>query len=367
MKKLALLFVNLLAVTLAAATVPSFAAPPFNDYYVDAENGTDGPSNTNVTCGVVLANNANTPPTGPCATLNHALAVSSPGSNILVVHGGAFGPIYLTGAISIIGPPDKSLQIINSGAGPGCIGAAPGTCAASTTAAIEIAAGSTDSIKLRNVTVAAGSAGVNAIQFDSGFGLALTETALRGGSTTSTGAMLNVTPSSGSQVQIYIHNSDIAFSPTMGAVAVAPTGTTSVRMNFSGGEVHNAVFGLQAISTGLSGTANIQVLIDNTEFFSFNNSAISLASSNSSNGAAVSLTRSSVTNTGGAALKANGAGAGGILYESAIIGNGTGVNVVNGAGVFTYQNNEILFNGNNCEVNSVPTACTSALTAQAPF
>jgi hypothetical protein len=98
--------------------------------------------------------------------------------------------------------------------------------------------------------------------------------------------------------------------------------------------------------------------------FSFNNSAISVVSSASANGAAVSLTRSAIVNTGGARLKVNGTGAGGILYESAIVGNASGVNVLNGAGVFNYQNNEILFNGNNCEINGAPTACSSALTPE---
>ena len=51
--------------------------------------------------------------------------------------------------------------------------------------------------------------------------------------------------------------------------------------------------------------------------------------------------------------------------ESAIIGNATGVNVQNGAGVFSYQNNEIIFNGVNCAVNGGPTACSTALTSTA--
>ena len=117
-------------------------------------------------------------------------------------------------------------------------------------------------------------------------------------------------------------------------------------MNFNKSEVHNATFGLQANSTGLTGTANIQVLVDDTQFFSFNNSAIGVVSSASANGAAVSLTRSAITNTGGAALKANGAGAGGILYESRHHRQRhRRERRRTGLGVFSYQNNEILFNG----------------------
>jgi hypothetical protein len=357
MIKLAL-FVGALAVTLAAGAGPS-SAVPFNTVYVDAYTGFDS-----ATCGAAPQSPGTT---APCATLNQALQNISPNGQIVVVHGNSFGPIYLTGPIAIIGPADSSLEILNSGAAPGCIGAAPGTCAASTTAGVEIAAGTSDVIKLQYMTISGGTGGTNALKVDSAVGVALTGVKLRGGSSSSLTAMMQVDSSQGSQLQLYLRDSDVAFSSFGGGISVAPTGATPIRMNINNSEVHNATFGVQAISTGLTGSANIQVLVDGTQFFSFNNSAISVASSSSTNGADVSLTRSAIANTGGAAFKANGAGAGGILYQSAIVGNGTGVNVVNGAGVFSYQNNEILFNGNNCEVNSAPTACTTALTAQTPF
>jgi hypothetical protein len=352
MRKLAL-FMGSLAITMAAGAVSS-SALPFNTVYVDAYAGFDS-----ATCGAA----GQTPgTTAPCATLNQALQNSSPGGQIVVVRGNAFGPIYLTGSIAIIGPADSSFEIANSGAAPGCIGAAPGTCAASTTAGVEIVAGTSDVIKLKDVSISGGSSGTTALKVHSAFGVSLTGVKLRGGSSASLTSMMLVDSSQGSQVQIYLHNSDVGFSSFGGGISVAPTGATPIRMNINNSEVHNALFGLQAISTGLTGSANIQTLVDATQFFSFNNSAISVASSASANGAAVSLTRSAITNTGGAAFKANGAGASGILYESAITGNATGVSVVNGAGVFTYQNNEILFNGANC----APAACSTVLTAQPP-
>jgi hypothetical protein len=352
MRKLAL-FIGSLAIALAAGAGSS-SALPFNVVYVDAYNGFDSP-----TCGTAASSPGST---APCATLNQALQLSAAGGQIVVVRGNAFGPIYLTGSIAIVGPADSSFEIVNSGAAPGCIGAAPGTCAASTTAGVEIVAGTSDVIKLKDVTISGGSSGTNALKVHSAFGVSLTGVKLRGGSSASLTSMMLVDSSQGSQVQIYLHNSDVGFSSVGGGISVAPTGATPVRMNFNNSEVHNATFGLQANSTGLTGTANIQILVDGTQFFSFNNSAISVASSSGANGAAVSLTRSAITNTGGAAFKANGAGAGGILYESAIIGNSTGVSVVNGAGVFTYQNNEILFNGTNC----APAACSTVLTPQSP-
>jgi hypothetical protein len=357
MRKLAL-FLGSLAVTLAAATGSS-SAVPFNVVYVDGYQGFDS-----ATCGGAPQSPGTT---SPCATLNQALQNSSPGGQIVVVHGNAFGPIYLTGSIAIVGPADSSFEIVNSGAAPGCIGAAPGTCAASTTAGVEIAAGTSDVVKLKDVTISGGSSGTNALKVHSVFGVALTGVKLRGGSSASLTSMMLVDSSQGSQLQVYLHNSDIAFSSVGSAITLTPTGATPVRMNFNNSEVHNAVSGLSAVATGLTGTANIEILVDGTQFFSFNNNAIAVAASSNSNQSVVSLTRSAIVNTGGAALRANGTGAIAVLYESAITGNAAGTNVVNGGVIFSYQNNEIIGNGVNCEVGGANTPCSTALTAQSPF
>jgi len=328
--------------------------------FVDPENGTD---TSNTTCGESLA----TPSTGPCQSLNVALANAANGASIFITRPGVFGPIILTGPINISGPPDGEAMIQWSSTVPGCIGGSNCNGGSAATYAVDIQAGATNTVKLKNVIINANGASAAALHVGTAFGVALTKVPLRCGPGTSAPEAMLVDSSQGSQIQLYFHESDIGFCSGGGAIVVEPTGTTPVRINFNNSEVHNATFGLQAVSTGLSGNANIQVLVDSSQFFSFNNSAISVLSSASANGAAVSLTRSAIVNTGGAAIKANGMGAGGILYETAIIGNAAGVNVVNGAGVFTYQNNEIIFNGNNCEVNGAAAACSTALTPQAPF
>ena len=257
MRKLAL-FTGSLAIALAAGAGSS-SAVPFNVVYVDAYAGFD-----DATCGAA----PQTPgTTAPCATLNQALQNSSPNGQIVVVRGNSFGPIYLTGPIAILGPADSSLEILNSGTAPGCIGAAPGTCAASTTAGVEIAAGISDVIKLQNVTISGGPMGSAALKVDSAVGVALTGVKLRGGSSSSLTAMMQVASSQGSQLQLYLHNSDVGFSSVGGGITIAPTGNTPVRMNINNSEVHNALFGLQVVSTGLTGSASIQVLVDSTQFF----------------------------------------------------------------------------------------------------
>ena len=357
MRKLALFFTSLAIASAAGAG--SSTALPFNVVYVDAYQGFNS-----ATCGGA----GQTPgTTAPCATLNQALQNSAAGGQIVIVHGNAFGPIYLTGSIAIVGPADTSFEIVNSGAAPGCIGAAPGTCAASTTAGVEIVAGTNDIIKLKDVIISGGSSGTTALKVHSAFGVALSGVKLRGGSSASLTAMMLVDSSQGSQMQIYLHNSDVAFTSVGAAITLTPTGATPVRMNFNNSEVHNAVSGLSAVATGLTGTANIGILVDGTQFFSFNNNAITTVASSNSNQSVVSLTRSAIVNTGGAALKSNGTGAIAVLYETAITGNAAGTNIVNGGTILSYQNNEIVGNGVNCELGGANTPCSTALTAQSPF
>jgi hypothetical protein len=350
MRKLEL-FTGSLAIALAAGAGSS-SALPFNVVFVDAYQGFDS-----ATCGAAPQSPGTT---APCATLNQALQNSVAGGSIVVVHGNAFGPIYLTGSIAISGPPDNSLQIVNSGAAPGCIGAAPGTCAATTTAGIEINAALTDQIKLKNLIASAGSSGSAAILIDAAGGVSMTGVVGRGGSSTGTGAIVTATPSAGT-LQLYIHNCDIAFSKTMGGILLQPTGSANASVEFSGGELHHAVYGLQI--NAASTTGSLAGAFDSTQFFSFNNSAVSVLA-NSTGLAHVVFSRSTIVNTGGAALKVNGANAQAEIYEDVFTGDGSGVNVVGGAQVVGFGNSAIFGNGVNCLVGGAPTACSTAITAQ---
>jgi hypothetical protein len=365
MSKLAFL-IGTAAVAVCMASAPSWAALVDNTAYVDPEYGTDSATCGNQLLGPGFTDTA----TGPCATLNQALQnLPATGGLIIVMGSGTFGPIYLTAPVAINAPSGKINIDWQSATTPGCVHGAPGSCngGAAATYAVDIeAAAATATVKLRNVLINANGGSAAALHIGTAFGVSLNDVALRCGPGSSTPEMMLVDSSQGSQLQIYLHNSDVAFCSGGGGIVLAPTGATPVRLNSNHAEVHNATFGLQANSTGLTGTANIAVLLDDTQFFSFNNSAVSLVSSSGSNGSIVSITRSAILNTGGAALKANGVGAGGLLYESVILGNSSGVNVLNGAGVATYQNNEFAGNGNDCESNSVPAACSTVLTPKTP-
>ena len=171
---------------------------------------------------------------------------------------------------------------------------------------------------------------------------------------------MTATPSAGT-LQLYIHNCDIAFSKTMGDVLLQPTGSANASVEFSGGEIHHAVYGLQINAT--STTGSLAGAFDTTQFFSFNNSAVSVAATGAGL-AHIVFSRSTIVNTGGAALKVNGANALAEIYEDVFTGDGSGMNIVGGAQVVGFGNSAIYGNGTNCLVGGVPTACSTAITSQ---
>jgi hypothetical protein len=173
-----------------------------------------------------------------------------------------------------------------------------------------------------------------------------------------------VDSSQGSQLQLYFNRVDAAFNSSGGAISITPSGNTPVSANINNSEIHNAAFGIQAVASSLTGGATIAMAIDDTQFFSFNNSAVNIAAPAPGDGASVSFVRSNIINTGGAALKINGAGASASLYETVITHNSAGVNLVNSGTGSSYQNNQISNNGTNCEVSGASTPCSTALASQ---
>ncbi len=331
MRKLALL-VSCLALAFAAGTASSWA----KNLFVDPESGTDV---SNTTCGQSLA----TPSSGPCATLNNALANAAVNDSIFIQKGGSFGPISLSGGISISGPADNSAVITFSAVTTGCIG---GSSCPAATYAVDIAAPNTDIVKLKNLIISNGAGTNGAVHIGSAFGVAFKNVAIRGGpGTISQMVLANPTSlnSSGGPVQLYFANCDIGFSSSGGGLLVVPT--VSVSVLFQGGEVHNGNFGVKFDGTNLT-SGTIAAAIDNTEFFSFSNSAVTAKAPNTGN-VHVLLSRSSIVNTGSTAFNVTGAHAVGILFESAITGNLTGVGIAGGAAVFGFGSSEIFGNSTN--------------------
>ena len=343
MRKLALLIgVAALAAGLGAGS--SWAVNSSTTIFVDPENGNDNGG----TCGGQV--NVGSPSNPPCATLNAALAIVAAGGQIVIESGGTFGPIYITQAVSIQGPADQSVSIVWSNTQPGCTGAAVGSCngSAPATYAVDINAGSANTVKLRNLVINNGGGSNGAVHIGNNFGVALKDVNVRGGSGTIP-QMVYANPSAltntGGPVQLYFSGCDIAFSSSGGGVYVEPT--VSVSALFQGGEVHNGAFGVKFDASVLPAGSSITAAVDNTEFFSFNNSAVTAKSVASAGAVHLLLARSSIVNTGSSAFNITGPASTGILFEDAITGNLVGVNVGGGGSAFGFANSEIFGNSTN--------------------
>jgi Divergent InlB B-repeat domain len=123
--------------------------------YVNAQTGSDSG-----TC----------PETAPCATLNYALSVTGAGGVITILSGDSFGPIVIDGALTIIGPPDGSGEILaDPNATVGCLGALPANCGfANSGYAVQIAAGTGDNVTIANMSINAGATGSGGVLVSSG-------------------------------------------------------------------------------------------------------------------------------------------------------------------------------------------------------
>jgi hypothetical protein len=340
MKSFALL-AGISALAIGASVAPSWAA----NWYVDAENGTD-----NTTCGQSLASGGST--SGPCATLNKALSVATDGDTIFIEHPGTFGPIYLTSSISIVAPENQSVMIVQNGAAPGCVGAAPGTCASANTSAAAVEVADTNSndapIKLKNLILNAGQDGIASVHIANGWNVVMERDVLRtSGSNTNVVALLYdqsaTAGTSGTPHQIYMSEGDIAFSNNAGGVFLEPTVPTSA--NFNKGKVHHLKFGIKLNSTLVSG-GNLSAVLDDEELSSFNTNAVAVVAT-SGGQANASISRSTISQASTDGVYVDGSGAFAEFYEDVITQTATGIQLSSSGTGITFGNNDIYSNGTN--------------------
>jgi len=335
--------VGTLALAAAAAAIASEA--PNNTAYVDPKSGVDSGS-----CGA---------PATPCASLNQGLNNIAAGGSVFIVSGGTFGPVYLNGAVTIVGPADRSAVVMFlASTAPGCIGAAVGSCGLPTANyALEVAASASDTIKLKNLVIdnAAGTNG--AVKIGNAFNVSLDRVVVLGGSGTIAQMML-VAPETNTQFQLFMSHCDIGFSTSGGAVLVRPLTGTGVEADVVASEFHNAKFGLKLDSTATLGF--VRAAVTDSEFFSFNGSGLALVGTGTGF-SFLHLGHSNVQNSGMFGVQVNGVDSQAVLDESRITRNHIGINAQGNPSIFTYGNSRIVTNALNCAVNGADTDCTLVL------
>jgi len=288
-----------------------------------------------------------------------------PGGTVYIQSGGVFGPVYLTGGVTIVGPADRSAVIrFASGTAPGCVSSAPGNCGAATAAyALEISAASGDAFRLENLTIDNGAGPNGAIKVGNAGNVAMSRVTVLGG----TGAapqIILVAPSASGQLNVAMSQCDVGGSATGGALLVQPQSTADTRLELLDCQLHNAKFGLKLDATGIVSTLrNIQAEANDSDFYSFNGSGVATIGGTNVLVLAT-LHHVKVFNAGGFGIQANQINAQVLLDASKITQNATGVNVQSGGQVFTAGNNVIAGNGVDCTLNGGGVNCTpSVLTA----
>jgi hypothetical protein len=218
--------------------------------------------------------------------------------------------------------------------------------------AVEIAAGSTDTVKIDHTLMTAGLNGVGALKLTSGGKIQLNNDVFRGNDT-ATGPIVALYPNNPgtTQAQVYFSYSDVGFNnganAGAGAVEVKPSGNTSLKLHFNHVEVHNASYGIRTDSSLLSGpTISVATAISESEFFSFPNAAVNAFSTSGTGLTNAVFNFVNILNAS-VAIKANGPQSIVVLTNSTVSGNGTGVQPLNGGTIFTSQNNTIKGNGTN--------------------
>lgn len=338
MKKL-----SIFAATFAVAALSAGqASAGFDNTFVDAQHGTDSGPND---CSVIAS---------PCATLNNALANTNVNGSVNISGPGFFGPVRLTSSVNINALDNQAVIQANDAASPGCVAATPGNCGANSGYALEIAGTTSTNFKLKGISFRQGSGSGGAVKIGTANQIKINNSTLRG-SGAATLPMLDIVPANGNcpagQFQLVLDNVDIAFSNGQ-AVRILPSGATAVRLLADHLQVHNASAGIRIDSSSLSGAGcNIVGGVVNSAFFSFPNSGINIVANSTSNRGTFAAAVSVFTNTGsgGAALRATGAGAQLQLTNNVVVGNTIGVQVLNGAQVATFSNNSVGGNGTDTD------------------
>ncbi len=231
--------------------------------------------------------------TAPCKTFAGAISKTAAGGEIDVLDPGGFGTVTITKAITIDG------------------GGTMASILASGTNGINVNAGASDTVILRNLSIngAGTTLGLNGINFLAGR-------------------------------RLIVENCTIE-NFSQNAISVAPS-TSGAQTTISNSTLKASAFGV-AVSTANAAGA-ISVLVSNTSTYQNNNAGVTATVPAGKPGMGVFIDKlvSEFNNTG---VLASGTGAIVTLGNSVIQGNGNGVFQTGGGAVSSFKNNEISNNG----------------------
>jgi hypothetical protein len=253
----------------------------------------------------------------PCKTFQQAINVVAGGGEVTAIDSAGFGPINITKAVTITSPD----------------GVEAGIVPAAGSNAIEINAGSSDTVMLRGLTLDGAGAGSDGIVFHSGAALEIVNCVVHDFSDAGIGFSSNSTTSNMSISNTRSFNNanfGILIDFTGGAANVV---LDRVEMNYNG--------------VGLEGDAGGATITVSESVAAFNGSGIGAAPG--TQGTRIMVRNSTIVSNQQFGLAANAIVGPATIWvtHSTIMGNGTSAAAFSGASIFSYGDNNIDGNGTN--------------------
>jgi hypothetical protein len=265
--------------------------------------------------------------TSPCKTFAGAISKTAVGGEINCLDPGGFGALTITKSI-IISCETGTAGVLVSG-----------------TNGIVVQVGANDNVYLRGLDFEGLTTGLSGILFNAAGTLHVEKSLIRGFSGSAGGAGILFAPTGPAALYVadtvVSDNGGNAGSTTGGGILILPGAGGSGYAVLNRVQVTHNNFGLTADGGGTTG--GISVSIDDSIVSENLHDGISAKST--SGGIRAMINRTDTSNNGGVGIHADGAPAEVFIGGSVVTGNSTGVSILNGATVQSYQNNQI--NGNN--------------------
>jgi hypothetical protein len=257
--------------------------------------------------------------TAPCKTWAGAISKTAAGGEIDALDPGGFGAVTITKAITLDGGGGQVASTLVSG-----------------TNGINVNAGGSDVVVIRNLRIQGISSGLNGISFNSGGALIVEKCDIFG----FLNSGINIVPTTNSKVSISdTHLTNDAVNAGTAGVLIQPSANVSAtisRVYVEGGQ--NGVF-----ANG-GGTGIIHVNVRDSVITAVGNTGVQITSAGTAVTGEVINTQISYSVVAGAAT--SGGSASLTLGENTITNNVTGVSAPSGT-LLSYKNNMIADNGSN--------------------
>jgi hypothetical protein len=256
----------------------------------------------------------------PCLTFAAALAMTTPGGEIDVRDPGDFGPVTITGSITIDGAGEAGVLVSGSNG-------------------IVINAGSNDVVNLRGLILDGVNASLDGIRINSAAHVNIEACVVQEFSSSGQLAGIFVSPSAGrvlvniAETTILANNAGIIVKPASGVTADVVIERSRIDDNFGAG--------VQADGSA-GGISNVAISDSSISF----NVSSGVAALGGPGNVAVGVMRAAIADNGGAAIQGQGAAIV-TVGNSQLDRNAAAAQVTSGASVLSYRNNQVIGNAVN--------------------